>query len=224
MKNTRKEILLEVTKSEDLVIRPYFPLILCFFDRFFFEFGNVRFRGNYTERNSVFGFVVSPEVLCKETSSDLSDLVEADVSEYPINPLRCVELGLVCQTCDPIVGVIPVFIVVDLTFVVVPVIVYVILCVPISVPVVFSNLFLRGTRLVLEFCWVIDGKGYNHIVAIKVDVKRGAGRDCPDNEEGKKQEENGNQVTKSNEILAHVCLRTVQVLCFLRRRDVFKIR
>jgi hypothetical protein len=87
--------LLEVTKSGNLVVRPYFPLILCFFARFFFEFGNVRFRGNYAERNSMFGFIVGPEVLCKETSSDLSDLVEADVSECPINPLGCVELGLV---------------------------------------------------------------------------------------------------------------------------------
>jgi hypothetical protein len=95
MKSTRKRNLLKVTKSGNFVIRPYFPLILCFFDGFFFEFGNARFRCNSVERDSVFGFVVSPEVLCKETSSDLSDLVEADVSEYPINPLGCVELGLV---------------------------------------------------------------------------------------------------------------------------------
>jgi hypothetical protein len=88
-------ILLEVTNSGNLVVRPYFPLILCLFNRFFFKFGNVRFRGNHAEWNSVFGFVVGPEVLCKETSSDLSDLVEADVSEYPINPLGRVELGLV---------------------------------------------------------------------------------------------------------------------------------
>jgi hypothetical protein len=97
MKSTRKELLLEVTKSGNLVVGSYFPLTLCFLDRFFFEFGNVGFRSNYTERNSVFDFVVSPEVLCKETSSNLSDLVEADVSEYPVNPLGCVELGLACQ-------------------------------------------------------------------------------------------------------------------------------
>jgi hypothetical protein len=223
MKSARKEILLEVTESGNLVVRPYFPLTLCFFDRFFFEFWDVRFRGTHAEGNLVFGFVVCSEVLCKETSSDLSYLVEVDVSKYPINPPGCVELGLACQTCDPIVGLVPVFVVVDLTFVVVPIIVYVVLCVPISVPVVFSNFFLRGTGPVLKFCRVIDGKGYNHVVTIKVDVKRGAGRDCPDNEESKKQEKNGNQVAKSNEILAHVCLRTVQVVCFLRRRDVFKI-
>jgi hypothetical protein len=42
--------------------------------------------------------------------------------------------------------------------------------------------------------------------------------------ESKKKEDNSEQVTKSNEVLAHVCLRTVQVVCFLRQRDVFKIR
>jgi hypothetical protein len=189
MKSTRKENLLEVTKSGNLVVRPYFPLILCFFDRFLFEFGNAGFRDNYMEGDSMFCFVVGPEILSKETSCDLSDLVKADVSEYPINPLGCVELGLVSQTCGPIVGMIPVFVVVDLTFVVVPVIVYLILCIPISIPVMFSNLFLRWTELVLEFCWIMDGKGYNHVVMIKVNVKRGAGRDCPDNEEGKNQEE-----------------------------------
>jgi hypothetical protein len=44
------------------------------------------------------------------------------------------------------------------------------------------------------------------------------------NKEGKKQEDNSEQVTKGNEVLAHVCLRTVQVVCLLRRRDIFKIR
>jgi hypothetical protein len=87
--------LLEVTKSRDLVVRSHFPLTLCFFDRFFFEFRNARFRGTDAERYSVFDFVLGPEVLRKETSCDLSDLVKADVSENPINPLRGVELGLV---------------------------------------------------------------------------------------------------------------------------------
>jgi hypothetical protein len=224
MESTRKENLLEVTKSGDLVVRPYFPLILCFFDWIFFEFWNARFRGNYAERHSVFGFIVCPEVLCKETSSDLSDLVKADVSEYPINPLGCVELGLISQTCGPIVSVIPVFVVVDLTFVVVPVIVYVVLRVPISVPVMFSYLFLRWTEPVLEFCRVIDGKGYNRVVTIKVNVKRGAGRDCPGNEESKKEEGDGEQVTEGNEVLVHLCFQMVQVVCFLRQWAVFTIR
>jgi hypothetical protein len=119
---------------------------------------------------------------------------------------------------------IPVFVVVDLTFVVIPVIVYIILCVPISIPVVFSYLLLRWTEPVLESCRVIDGKGYNHVVTITVDVKRGARRDCPGNEKSKKEEDDGEQVTESNEVLVHLCFRTVQVICFLRRRDVFKIR
>jgi hypothetical protein len=46
----------------------------------------------------VFGFVLGPEVLRKETSCDLSDLIKADVSENPINPLRCVNLGLVAYS------------------------------------------------------------------------------------------------------------------------------
>jgi hypothetical protein len=95
MNNTRKENLCEVTKSGNLIVRSYFPLFLSFFNRFFFKFGNTRFWGNYVERNSMFCFVVRSEVLCKEVSCDLSDLVEADVSEYPINPLGCVEFGLV---------------------------------------------------------------------------------------------------------------------------------
>jgi hypothetical protein len=106
--------------------------------------------------------------------------------------------------------------------VVIPVIVYLVLFVPISVPVVFSNLSLRWTKPVLEFCRIIDYKGYDRVVTIEVNVKRGAGRDCPDNEEGKKQENDGEQVTKGNEVLVHLYLQMVQVVCFLRRLDVFK--
>jgi hypothetical protein len=168
---------------------------------------DARFRGNNAERNSVFGFVVSPEVLCKETSCDLSDLVKVYMGKYPINPLWGVSMWLIC--C--VLGRGPsVFIVKTI------VAVLVILHVPIGVPVVLSNLFLRWTGPVLEFCWVIDCKGYDRVVTIKVNVKGGAGRNFPDDEEGKKQEKNGNQVTKSNEVLARVCFRTVQVVCFLR--------
>jgi hypothetical protein len=63
MNDTGKGNLVEVTKSGNLVVRSYFPLILCFFDGFFFKFGNAWFRGDYAERNPVFGFVVGPEVL-----------------------------------------------------------------------------------------------------------------------------------------------------------------
>jgi hypothetical protein len=120
--------------------------------------------------------------------------------------------------------VIPAFVVVDLAFVVVPVIVYLFFFVPVSVPVVLSNLLLRWTGPVLEFCRVVDCKGYNRVVTVQVDVQRGAGRDCPNNEESKKQENGSEQVTESNEVLVHLCLCMVQVVCFLRRRDVFKIR
>jgi hypothetical protein len=71
---------------------------------------------------------------------------------------------------------------------------------------------------------VVDGKGYDHVVMIKIDVERGAGRDCPNDKEGKEQENDSEQVTKGKEVLAYLCLRTVHVVCFLRGQDVFKIR
>jgi hypothetical protein len=84
--------------------------------------------------------------------------------------------------------------------------------------------FFGGVKPVSEFCRVVDCKGYNRVVPIKVNVKGRAGRDCPDDKESEKQEDDSEQVTQGNEVLVHVCLRTVQVVCFLRRRDVFKIR
>jgi hypothetical protein len=111
-------------------------------------------------------------------SCDLSDLVKVYMGKYPIDSLRGVCSWLICCVLvrSPSVLVIETIVTV-----------LVVLRVPISVPVVLSNLFLRWTGPVLEFCRVIDGKGYNCIVTIKVNVKRGAGEDCPDNEEGKKQ-------------------------------------
>jgi hypothetical protein len=122
-------------------------------------------------------------------SCDLSDLIKAYVSKHPINPLRCVELGLVFYTWDPIIGVVPAFIVV-LFFVIIPVV----------VPVIFywtfkSIVSYGGT--VAEFCRVIDGKGYDCVVMIKVNVERGVGRNCPDNKESKKHKGDGEQVTKA---------------------------
>jgi hypothetical protein len=130
----------------------------------------------------VFSFVVSAEVLCKETSCDLSDLVKVYMGKYPVNPLRSISVRLIC--C--VLGCVPSVFVVETI-----VAVLIVLRVPVSVPVVLSNFFLRWTGPVLEFCRVIDGKGYNRVVTIQVDVKRGAGRDCPDNEEGEKQEKDG---------------------------------
>jgi hypothetical protein len=43
----------------------------------------------------MFGFIIGPEILSKESSCDLSELVDAYVSEYPINSLGCTDLGLV---------------------------------------------------------------------------------------------------------------------------------
>jgi hypothetical protein len=104
------------------------------------------------------------------------------MGKYPVNPFRSISVWLIC--C--VLGCVPSVFVVETI-----VAVLIVLRVPVSVPVVLSNFFLRWTGPVLEFCRVIDGKGYNRVVMIQVDVKRGAGRDCPDNEEGEKQEKDG---------------------------------
>jgi hypothetical protein len=73
--------------------------------------------------------------------------------------------------------------VVVLTFVVVPVIVSVVFY------WIFKG-FLGFVETVAEFGRIIDGKGYNRVVTIKVNVKWRSGWDCPNDEEGKKQEDN----------------------------------
>jgi hypothetical protein len=138
MNDTGKGNLLEVTKSGNLVVRPYFPLILCFFDWFFFKFWNARFRGNYTARNPMFGFVVGPEVLCKETSCDLSNLVKVYMGKYPINPLRGICSWLICH----VLGCVPSVFVVEMI-----VAILIVLIVPVGAPVVFRFLSFRDIKL-----------------------------------------------------------------------------
>jgi hypothetical protein len=144
----------------------------------------------------------------KELSCNLSALVKVYVGKYPINPLRGIGVWLICH----VLGHGPSAFIVKMI-----VAISVILTIPVSVPVVFSYLFFRRTGPVMEFCWVIDCKGYDHVVTIKVNVKRGAGRDCPDDKEGKEQENNGNQVTEGDKVLVHLCLWMIQVVCFLRQ-------
>jgi hypothetical protein len=110
------------------------------------------------------------------------------MGKYPINPLKGIGAWLICYIlgCGPSIFIIETIVTI-----------LVVLCIPISVSVVLTDLFLRGTGPVLEFCQVIDGKGYNRVVTIKVNIKRGAGRDCPDDEEGKKQENDSEQVAKA---------------------------
>jgi hypothetical protein len=126
----------------------------------------------------VFSFVVSPEVLCKETSCDLSDLIKVYMGEYLVNPLRGVSVWLIC--C--VLGCVPSVFVVETI-----VAILIVLRVPVSLPVMFSNFFLRWTGSVLEFGRVIDCEGYNRVVTIKVNVKGGAGGDCPDDKECEEQ-------------------------------------
>jgi hypothetical protein len=138
MKGTRKENLLEVIKSGNLIVRPYFPLILCFFDWFFFKFWNARFRGNYAERDSMFSFIVSTEVLGEESSCDFSDLVKVYVGKYPINPLRGICSWLICH----VLGCVPSVFVIEMI-----VAILIILIIPVGTPVVFWLLSFRDIKL-----------------------------------------------------------------------------
>jgi hypothetical protein len=69
---------------------------------------------------------------------------------------------------------------------------------------------------------VVDCKGYNRVVTVQVDVKRGAGRDCPNNEESKKQENSSEQVTESNEVLVHLCFADGTSSLFLETARCFQ--
>jgi hypothetical protein len=118
---------------------------LCFFDWFFFKLWNARFWGNYAERDSVFSFVVSTEVLGEESSCDFSDLVKVYVGKYPINPLRGICSWLICR----VLGCVPSVFVVETI-----VAILIVLIVPVGPLVVFGFLSFR----VVEFCGVIDSK------------------------------------------------------------------
>jgi hypothetical protein len=106
-------------------------------------------------------FIVCLKVLCEELSCDLSDLVKIYIGKYPINPLRGVGVWLICCVlgCSPSVVVETI------------VAVLVVLCVPSSVPVMFSYLFFRGVGPVTEFYWVVDCKRYNCVIMIKVNIQ-----------------------------------------------------
>jgi hypothetical protein len=97
------------------------------------------------ERNPVFGFVVGPEVLYKEMSCDLSNLVKVYMGEYPINPLRGVGVWLIC--C--VLGCVPSVFVVETI-----VAILIILIVPVGAPVVFGFLSFRN----VELRRVVNGK------------------------------------------------------------------
>ena len=74
---------------------------------------------------------------------------------------------------------------------------------------------LRGVR---------NGKGNGCVVSLKVNVDWLTCGYCSADKQRKKQENDCEQVTKGNEVLVHMDLQMVQVVCFLRQHDVFKMR
>ena len=165
-------------------------------------------RGIGMKGESVCFFKLISEVLGKEMSCDLSDLVDIYMVEYPINPLSGMELGLGFLFV-PIICVVPPFFIFP-SFLVSPIIV--------------DRLMLFLWYCVGDLRGVGDGKGDDHIVSVKVNVDWLTCGYCLADKECKEQENDCEQVAKGNEILVHVGLQTVQVVCFLRQHDVFKMQ
>ena len=140
------------------------------------------------------------EVLGKEMSCDLSNLVDVHMVEHSINPLSCMELMLGFLFV-PIVCVVPT-IFVSPSFLVFPVIV--------------DRLILFLWYCVGDLRGIRDGKGNDRIVSVKVNVDWLTCGYCSANKECKEQENNCEQVAKGNEVLVHIGFRVVQVVCFLR--------
>ena len=163
--------------------------------------------GISVEGKSVCFFTLISEVLGKETSCDLSDLVDVHVVEHPINPLSCMELGLGFLFI-PIVCVVPtVFI--SPSFLV--------------SPVIIDRLMLFLWYYVGDLRRVGDGKRNDCVVPVKVNVDRLTCGYCSADKECKEQNNDCEQVTKGNEVLVHVGLWMAQVVCFLRWHNVFKM-
>ena len=160
------------------------------------------------EGNSVCFFKLVLEVLGKETSCDLSDLVNVHMVEHPINPLSGMELAL-SFLFVPIICVVPT-VFVSPSFLVSPII--------IDCLVLFFRYYIGDLQR------VGDGERNDCVVSVKVNVDRLTCGYCSADKECKEQENDCEQVAKGNEILVHTGLRTVQVVCFLRQCDVFKMR
>ena len=157
---------------------------------------------------SVCFFKLISEVLGKETSCDLSDLVDVHVVEHPINPLIGMELGLGFLFI-PIVCVVPTIFIFP-SFLV--------------FPVIIDYLVLFFWYYVGNLQRIGDGKENDHVVLVEVNVDRLTCGCCLADKECKEQENDCEQVAKGNEVLVHMGLWTVQVACFLRWHDVFKMR
>ena len=69
-----------------------------------------------------------------------------------------------------------------------------------------------------------DGKRNDRVVSVKVNVDQLTCGYCSADKECKEQENDCEQVAKSNEVLVHAGLRMVQVVCFLRQCNIFKMR
>ena len=160
------------------------------------------------ERKSVCLFKPISEVLGKETSCDLSDLVDVYVVEHPINPLSSMELELDFLFV-PIICVVPT--------------VFVFLSFLVS-PIIIDCLVLFFWYCVGDLRRIRDGKRNDCVVLVKVNVDRLTCRYCLADKECKEQENDYEQVTKGNEVLVHAGLQMVQVVCFLRWHNVFKMQ
>ena len=201
--------ILEVTKIWDLVVSVYFPLVLFFFlDSGLFEFWNTWVWSVGVEGKSVCFFKLISEVLGKKTSCNLSDLVDVHVVEHPINQLSRMELWLDFLFV-PIICMVPT-VFVSPSFLVSPNI--------IDCLVLFFRYYVGDLRR------VEDGERNDCVVSVKVNVDRLICGYCLADKECKKQENDYEQVAKCNEVLVHRGLQMVQVVCFLRQRNVFKMR
>ena len=164
--------------------------------------------GISVEGKSVCFFKLILEVLGKKMSCDLSDLVDVHVVEHPINPLSGLELGLGFLFV-PIVCVVPT-VFVSPSFLV--------------SPITADCLMLFFRYYIGDLRRVGDGKRNDCVVSVKVNIDRLTCGYCSADKECKEQENDCEQVTEGNEVLVHMSLRTVQVVCFLRRCDVFKMQ
>ena len=136
------------------------------------------------EGKSVCFFKLISEVLGKETSCDLSELVDIYMVKHPINPLSGMELGLGFLFV-PIVCVVPT-VFVSPSFLVSPIIV--------------DCLMLFFRYYIGDLQRVRDGKRNDCVVLVKVNVDRLTCGYCLADKECKEQEDDCEQAAKGNEI------------------------
>ena len=90
-------------------------------------------------------------------------------------------------------------------------------------PIIVDCLVLFFRSYVGDLQRIGDGQRNDCVVSVKVHVDRLTCGYCSADKECKEQENDCEQVTKGNEVLVHMGLRMVQVVCFLRWCDVFRM-